>query len=136
MQEQIVYKKVNLMKDGSLAPLFIDVKRRFVLGEWMRCEFHPTSGFAPRSINGTGEDAIGGWHSCPTTDASWIADELSTGQQRVWLECLAKNVVEYKRPQGIWYLSEWIKPLRVIPDEEVKWMQNNKEEYETVRNVG
>jgi len=115
----IVYKKVRILKDGKCYPLFIDNKKPFSFGEWMHSEYHPTNGFAPRSINGNGEDAVGGWHSCPKPEASWIADELANGEKRVWLECEAENVVEYKRPQGIWYLSEWIKPLRILTNDEV-----------------
>ena len=116
----IAYKKVRVLKDGKYYPLFIDNKKPFLFGEWMRSEYHPKAGFAPRSI-GTNADGqeMGGWHSCPTPEASWIADELKSGEKRVWMECEIKNVKEYKRPQGIWFLSEWIKPLRILTDEDI-----------------
>lgn len=116
-----VYKKVRQLKDGNIYPLFIDKKKPFVIGEWSKSEYHPTKGFAERSIgqNENGEE-IGGWHSCPLPEASWIADELKSGEKRVWVECEAENVHEYKRPQGIWYLSEWIKPLRILTSNEVE----------------
>lgn len=114
-----VYKKVRMLKDGNCYPLFIDNKKQFLFGEWMRSEYHPTKGFAPRSIIDAGGEQIGGWHSCPAPEASWIADELASGEKRVWMECEAENVQEYKRPQGIWYLSEWIKPLRLLTREDV-----------------
>lgn len=120
---RIVYKKVRILKDGNCYPLFIDKKKPFVFGEWMKAEFHPTKGFAKRSIHGdiqTGVGCDGGWHSCPTPEASWIADELKSGEKRVWMECEAKGVVEYLRPQGIWFLSEWIKPIRLLSPEEVR----------------
>lgn len=111
----IVYKKVRLLKDGKCYPLFIDNKKPFVFGKWMKAEYHPKNGFAPRSIGKDSDgNEIGGWHSCPTPEASWIADELKSGEKRIWIECEAKNVVEYKRPQGIWFLSEYIKPIRVL----------------------
>lgn len=118
---KIVYKKVRVLKDGKYYPLFIDNKKPFEFGEWMQSEYHPTKGFAPRSINGTdSENPIGGWHSCPLPEASWIADQLKSGERRVWMECEAMNVVEYERPQGIWYLSEWLKPIRILTEDEVR----------------
>lgn len=71
-------------------------------------------------------DEIGGWHSCPKPEASWIADELKSGERRVWLECEARDVVEYKRPQGIWYLSEWIKPLRILSKDDIQEILKNE----------
>lgn len=114
------YKKVRVLKDGQYYPLFIDNKKPFVFGEWQHSEFHPKNGFAPRSI-GTDESGneLGGWHSCPKPEASWIADELKSGEKRVWMECEIKNVKEYVRPQGVWFLSEWLKPLRILTAEEI-----------------
>lgn len=110
-----VYKKVRQLKDGKLYPLFIDKRKVFEFGKRVRAEYHPTKGFAERSM-GKDENGneIGGWHSCPEPKADWIADELSNGEKRVWIECEAENVVEYERPQGIWYLSEFITPLRIV----------------------
>lgn len=121
-----VYKKVRIKADGKCYPLFIDKTKPFVFGEWMKSEFHPTKGFAPRSI-GKDENGgeLGGFHSCPTPQASWIADELKSGEKRVWIECEAENVVEYLRPQGIWYLSEWIKPIKILTKEEIDLILNN-----------
>lgn len=115
-----VYKKVRILKDGNCYPLFIDNKKPFKFGEWMKAEFHPTKGFAPRSI-GTDENGneIGGWHSTPTPVAEWIADELKSGEKRVWIECEAKDITEYQRPQGTWYLSQWIMPLRILSKEDI-----------------
>lgn len=115
----IVYKKVRQLKDGNYYPLFIDKRRPFVFGEWMKSEFHPTKGFAERSlgIDDSGEE-IGGWHACFTPLAPHIADELKTGEKRVWMECEAKGVnATYDRPEsqgGSWCLFEYIKPLRII----------------------
>lgn len=124
----VVYKKVRILKDGNCYPLFIDNKKPFVFGTWMQSEYHPTKGFAPRSINGIDTDnPIGGWHSCPNPEASWIADELKSGEKRVWMECEAKNVMEYHRPQGIWYLSEWIKPIKILTTEEIRCLKEMRE---------
>lgn len=115
-----VYKKVRQLKDGKLYPLFIDKKKPFEIGVRLRSEYHPTKGFAERSI-GQDENGneLGGFHSTPQPEASWIADELKSGEKRVWIECEAENVHEYKRPQGIWYLSEYITPIRVLTSEDV-----------------
>lgn len=111
----IVYKKVRRLKNGKLYPLFIDKTKPFEFGKWMKSEFHPTKGFAPRSIgvDNSGNE-IGGWHSCPEPKADWIADKLASGEERVWIKCLAKNVKEYQRPQGIWFLSEYIYPIEIV----------------------
>lgn len=125
MNSVIVYKKVRILKDGNCYPLFIDNKKPFVINKWQHSEYHPTKGFAPRSI---GEDdngnELGGWHSCPTPEASWIADELKSGEKRVWLKCEARNVVAYERPQGTWFLSEWIKPIKVLTNDEINEILN------------
>lgn len=41
----IAYKLVRKLKDGSLAPLFINKKQRIPIGEWMQAEDHPTEGY-------------------------------------------------------------------------------------------
>ena len=115
----IVYKKVRLLKDGKCYPLFIDKKKPFLFGEWMKAEYCPTKGFLPRSL-GTNEDGtdIGGWHCCFQPIAPHIADNLSSGEKRVWIKCLIKGKREtYDRPEsqgGTWILAEWIKPIEII----------------------
>ena len=126
-EDLIVYKKVRAMRDGTFKPLFIDKTKPFIFNGWQKSEYHPTNGFAPRSINGFGNDAVGGWHSCPLPKADWIADELVNGEKRVWMECKISNYIEYKRPQGIWYLSEWIYPIRILSENEVKEINENAE---------
>lgn len=129
----IVFKKVRLLNDGKCYPLFIDKKKPFLFGEWMRCEFHPTNGFAPRSI---GNGVEGGWHATKRPIAPHLADRLKNGEQRVWLECEAKGqVTEYERSEfygGNWYLCEYIKPLRILSSLEVdnirKLMLDTKKE--------
>jgi hypothetical protein len=39
------YKLVRQMKDGSLAPLFINKRMRLKINCWMKAEDHPTKGF-------------------------------------------------------------------------------------------
>lgn len=117
----IVYKKVAV-RAGGFFPLFINKKRAFQLGTWMKAEFHPTKGFAPRSLGTDAEGKeIGGFHCCFRPVAPHLADQLKSGEQRVWLECEAKGKIEkYDRPEsqgGAWLLAEYIKPLRVLREE-------------------
>lgn len=123
-----VYKLVKLKKDGNCYPLFIDKDKPFLFGQWMHCEFHPTKGFAPRSINRTEEEPMGGWHCTPYSPyAPHLSETLANGEKRVWIECEAKGQTQiYKRcleQGGDWILVEWLKPIRVIPYEEVYKLQ-------------
>lgn len=119
-----VYKKVRLMKDGTLKPLFIGKDKPFTLGQWMHCEFIPTKGFAERSIKTEDNSKIGGWHCCYKPIAPHLADTLSSGEQRVWIECEARGrTTQYNRPEsqgGTWLLAEEIKPIRIIGNAEVE----------------
>jgi len=123
MSTIIVYKKVNLYADGSLHPLFIDTKRPFSLGEWMHCEYHPTKGFAPRSVLNDLGGNIGGWHCCFYPIAPHLSDQLKGGHKRVWIKCEAKGAsTVYERPWnqcGSWILVEWLRPLSILSDDEV-----------------
>ena len=120
----LVYKKVRLMKDGTLKPLFIGKDKPFTIGKWQHCEYIPTKGFAPRSISTDDNSKIGGWHCCFKPIAPHIADELSSGEKRIWMECEARGrSTVYKRSLlqgGSWILVEEIKPIRILTDEEVK----------------
>lgn len=128
----LVYKKVRLMKDGTLKPLFIGKDKPFTIGEWQHCEYIPTKGFAPRSISTDDNSKIGGWHCCFKPIAPHIADELSSGEQRIWMECEARGRSQkYDRPESqgsAWLLVEEIKPLRTLTDEQVR-MIIAKEEF-------
>ena len=98
----IVYKKVRILKDGNAYPLFIDKKKPFEFGSWMKAEFHPTKGFAPRSL-GKDDDGneIGGWHCCFKPEAPHIADQLKSGEIRVWMVCEAEGRSQkYDRPES------------------------------------
>lgn len=119
----IVWKKVRILKDGNAYPLFIDKKKPFILGEWMHAEYHPTKGFAPRSL-GKDENGneIGGWHCCCQPVAPHIADRLASGEIRVWMKCEAKGKMQkYDRPEsqgGAWLLVEWLKPIEIMKEME------------------
>lgn len=87
----IVYKKVRVLKDGNYYPLFIDKKKPFEFDTWMKAEFHPTKGFAPRSLGKDNDgNEIGGWHCCYKPVATHLSDELKSGEKRVWMKCEAK----------------------------------------------
>ena len=115
----IVYKKVRILKDGNVYPLFIDKRNPFRFGEWMRASFNPTKGFAPRSLgqdeNG---DEIGGWHCCYKMEAPHIADKLKSGEKRVWMKCESMGKMQkYDRPEsqgGAWLLVEYLKPIEIV----------------------
>jgi len=95
------YKLVRKMKDGSIAPLFINRKFR-MSNEWMTAENHPTKGFAVRK----------GWH-CTLTP---VAPHLSK-KDRVWVEVEVKDYKKYNRPEsqgGTWVLSQQMKVIREI----------------------
>lgn len=115
---RIVYKKVRVLKNGFY-PLFIGKTKPFRFGEWMKAEYLPTSGFAPRSLgkNSEGKE-IGGWHCCYKPEAPHIADQLKSGERRVWMKCLAKGRCEkYDRPEsqgGAWLLVEFLMPLEIV----------------------
>lgn len=118
-QEIVVYKKVRRLKDGNYYPLFIDKKKPFVFGEWMKAEYHPTKGFLPRSLGQDDlGDEIGGWHCCFQPVAPHISDKLSSGEERVWMKCLIKGRHStYDRPEsqgGAWILAEWLMPLEIM----------------------
>lgn len=127
----VVYKKVRQLSDGNYYPLFIDKKKKFEFGEWMKAEFHPTKGFAPRSINGIDNDnPIGGWHCCYQPLAPHISDELKSGEKRVWMMCEAKgDMKSYNRPEsqgGSWMLAEYLRPIKILTDEEVRKINYGK----------
>lgn len=119
-----VYKLVRKGKDGNCYPLFIDKNKPFVFGAEMPCEYHPTKGFAVRSVD---ENPTGGWHCCFTPYAAHLNEKLASGEERVWIECEGSGKTKtYKRSLhqgGDWILVETIKPLRVMPWDEVRKMQ-------------
>lgn len=113
------YKLVRVLKDGNYYSLFINKKVPFVFDEWKEAEFHPTKGFAPRY----------GWHCCFTPYAPHLAMELSNGEERVWMEVEVKDYEVYDRPEsqgGAWVLAKWMKPVRILDNEEVVELLNKK----------
>ena len=121
-----VYKLVRQLKDGSLTPLFIGKKQPFVFGQKMKCEFLPTKGFAPRSVD---DKNSGGWHCCFQPVAPHLVENKKGGEHRVWIECEAEGkTCTYDR----WILVEYLTPLRIVPWDEVRAMQ---EQFRTQHNI-
>ena len=98
----IAYKLVRKMKDGTIAPLFINKKQRLKINEWMPAESHPTNGFAYRK----------GWHCT----LSPVAPHLST-KNRVWVKVEIKDYEMYNRPEsqgGTWVLAQEMKVIEEV----------------------
>jgi hypothetical protein len=95
----IAWKLFRLMKDGSIAPLFINKRLRLETGVWYEAECHPTKGFAVRT----------GWH----VTAKPIAPHLSP-VGRVWRKVEILDYVALERPEsqgGTWYLANKMRVL-------------------------
>ena len=109
----IAYKLVRIKKDGKLYPLFINKTIPTPIGVWLEAEFHPTKGFAERK----------GWHCCFRPVAPHLKAQLSSGEQRVWIECDVENWESYDRPEnqgGSWILAQRMKVNRALTFEEVE----------------
>ena len=93
------FKLVREMKDGSLAPLFINKKFRLLIGEWMEAEDHPTKGFAHRK----------GWHCTLEKSAPHLSEK-----GRVWVEVEVEDYEFFDRPLsqgGKWVLAQKMKVI-------------------------
>jgi len=96
------YKLVRRMKDGSLAPLFINKKSRMPIGVWLEAEEHPTKGFAFRP----------GWHCTLHKNAPHLSEK-----GRVWVEVEVDDYQMYNRPEsqgGTWVLAQKMKITKII----------------------
>ena len=104
----IAYKLFRKMKDGSLAPLFINKKQRLYLGWWYEAEDHPTKGYAHRP----------GWHSCNRPNAPHLSEK-----GRVWCEVAIRDVKIEERPRhqgGNWFLSNHLMITKELSDEDIR----------------
>ena len=98
----IAYKLVRKLKDGTIAPLFINRKLRFPFGEWLDAESHPTKGFKYRK----------GWHCCLSPEAPHLSEK-----DRVWVRVEVDDFEYFKRPEsqgGTWILAQKMKVLKEI----------------------
>ncbi len=89
------------MKDGSIAPLFINKRLRLENNKWYEAELHATKGFSPRR----------GFH----VTAKPIAPHLnSKREKRVWKQVEIEDYVELQRPEsqgGLWYIANRMRVL-------------------------
>lgn len=102
------YKLVKIRRDGTIGSLFIHKTERLRLNEWMKAEYYPTKGYAPRF----------GWHCTFYPYAPHLAE-----RGRVWVECEVSTFKTYSRPEsqgGDWILAEELKILRVLTIKEVE----------------
>ncbi len=103
------YKLFRLMKDGTLAPLFINKKQRLAEDIWYKSECHPTKGFATRQ----------GWHLCLKPIAPHLSLNPKGNTPRIWVEVEFENFEMYDRPEsqgGAWVLAERMKIIRRCPE--------------------
>jgi hypothetical protein len=97
------YKLFRKMKDGSIAPLFINKRQRLETDVWYPSECHPTKGFAVRQ----------GWHCCLKPEAPHLSPK-----DRVWCEVEIDDYVLYPRPEsqgGTWVLADKLKVIKELP---------------------
>ena len=98
----IAYKLLNLRKDGTVGPLFINRKQRLEVGVWYEAEDHKTKGYAHRP----------GWHCCHTPYAPHLSK-----RGRVWARVQIEDYVPHERPehQGrLWYTANRMKLITLI----------------------
>lgn len=89
----IAWKLFRQMKDGSIAPLFINKRLRLTPGVWYGAECHPTKGFKVRP----------GWHVCGSPNAPHLSMK-----GRVWRRVEIDNFTYEERPMsqgGIWFVA-------------------------------
>lgn len=92
------YKLVRLMKDGQLAPLFINKKDRLPIGEWLP---------AKKGVVVKGYKYRPFWHCTSKPEAPHLSEK-----GRIWVELEIIDYTEMERPSnqgGLWYLAENIK---------------------------
>lgn len=91
------FKLFRVMKDGSIASLFINKKDRYPIGEWMNAKAHRTKGYAFRP----------GWHCCLQPSAPHLSEK-----NRQWYEVELKGTMLMARPNsqgGTWVLGQKMK---------------------------
>jgi hypothetical protein len=93
----IAYKLFRKLKNGELAPLFINKKQRIKAGQWLDAESHPTKGFAYRK----------GWHCTLRPEAPHLSEK-----NRVWCQVEIEDYEHYQRPESqgwTWVLAQRMK---------------------------
>lgn len=103
------YKLFRLMKDNTIAPLFINATMRLEEGVWYQAELHETKGFSVRQ----------GWHCCLTPLAPHLSMKPKGGSKRIWVEVDVEDYKMYDRPESqgnSWVLAQRIRVVRRRPD--------------------
>jgi hypothetical protein len=98
------FKLMRKRKDGTLGPLFINVRQRVPIGEWLQAKGYKAKGYAYRP----------GWHILPTPHAPHLSEK-----DRVWVKVEFEDYTEHERPAaqgGKWYLAN---RMRVLYEVEV-----------------
>jgi hypothetical protein len=98
----ITYKLFRVMKDGSIASLFINKNARHQMGVWLEAEDHPTKGYAHRF----------GWHSVAEPKAPHLSP-----YGRAWFKVEIEDYTILDKPlnQGAqWYISKRIKIIQKL----------------------
>lgn len=98
----IAYKLFRKMKDGSIAPLFINKTMRLDVGVWYESECHPTKGYAVRQ----------GWHCTLKPEAPHLSEK-----GRAWYKVEIQDYEMYNRPEsqgGTWVLANKLKVLEEL----------------------
>ena len=98
----IAYKLVRKLKNGTLAPLFINKRLRYNLGVWLDAEAHETKGFAYRP----------GFHCTLQPEAPHLSKK-----DRVWIKVEIEDFEYFDRPEsqgGKWALAQKLKPIEEL----------------------
>jgi len=96
------YKLFRVLKNGEIAPLFINKKARLPLNVWLDAESHPTKGYKFRPH----------WHCTSESTAPHLSEK-----DRAWFEIEMDDFIEYKRPDnqgGLWFLANRIKIIKQL----------------------
>lgn len=96
----LAWKLFRQLKNGSIAPLFINKSLRLTYNQWYDAELHVTKGFSPRK----------GWH----VTALPVAPHLRTTGDRIWVQVEIEDFTELIRPEsqgGKWYLANRMRVL-------------------------
>jgi hypothetical protein len=102
IRKMIAYKLFRKLKNGDIAPLFINKKQRIKAGVWLEAEDHPTKGFAHRP----------GWHCAKSPEAPHLSEK-----GRVWCSVEVLDYEEHIRPAnqgGCWILAKKMKLIGEI----------------------
>lgn len=109
------YKRMKIRKNGTLGSLFINKKGILPIDKWLKAEYYPTKGYAPRF----------GWHC---TFQPYTPHLKEKG--RVWVECFVKNYRTYDHPEcqgGAWILANELKINRILSIDEVIELRKKRE---------